>query len=113
MNTSTTALPTLRFRNDSDVGYYEKPISFVGKIVGVRDHWFRVNQGRDMETELCVDDFYDILDGPDAALTLLIDAGLNEDVVKISLAHGRLSYDNEKQIERLSHLAEAEKAAGP
>ena len=107
MNSHET-LPTLRYRADSQIGYFEKPVTLVGTIVGVRDHWFRLAQGRGKVTELCVDDFYDVLDGPQIALTLLLDAGLNKDPVKISLSPERLTYDNANQIQRLSEQAKEE-----
>jgi hypothetical protein len=102
VESSHQTLPTLRHRTDTDIVYYDKPITMVGQIVGVRDHWFKLAQGHGLETELCVDDFYDVLDGPQIALTLLIDAGLHNDHVKITLSHERLMYDNNDQIHRLA-----------
>jgi hypothetical protein len=60
-----------------------------------------ISGGRGSFTEIYMEDLYDVLDGPDMALNLFLDAAEHNDEVHIRLAPGGISYDNPAQLARL------------
>lgn len=95
-------LPLLRYRVENRDLYFEKPVTIVGTISRVHDEEIEIAQGREQSVNLYVEDFEDLLGNgdPELALSILLDAAEHGDVVKIQLTQDRLSYDNEKQLER-------------
>jgi hypothetical protein len=100
-------LPLLRHRDGGDDLAFTHPMTIVGRVIHLGYDTVTITGGRGTFTELYMEDLYDLLDGPEMAMDILLDAAEHEDEVHIRLTHGHLSYENPRQTERLAKLVEA------
>jgi ribosomal protein S1 len=101
----TQEMPLLRFRAEGDDDYFEEPVTIMGHVTGVGDDVVTIAMGGGSQTQLYVEDFYEVLGGPEDALGIFIDAAVHADLVKIRLTRERLSYENDAQLERYTEKA--------
>jgi len=105
---ATAELPLLRYRDGGDDMTYEHPITIVGHVKHLDFQTVTITQGRDMFTQIYLEDLYDLLDGPEMAMNIFLDAAEHNDEVHVRLAPGHLSYENAAQQARLQKAAEGD-----
>jgi hypothetical protein len=96
-------LPLLRHRDGGDDVVFEHPVTIVGRVIHLDFDTVTISGGRSAFVELYLEDLYDLLDGPEMALNLFIDAAQHEDEVHIKLTPDGLAYGNPAQQARLEH----------
>jgi hypothetical protein len=101
------AIPLLRRRDGGDDIAYAHQTTIVGRVTHLGYDTVVLSGGRGTFNEIYMEDLYDLLDGPEMAMNILLDAAEHEDEVHIRLGHGHLSYENPRQTERLAKLVEA------
>lgn len=100
MDDNSAQLPLLRYRDGEMPKPFLAPITLMGRIVGTYADVVRLEQARSRMTDLYLEDLASSLGGTDMALGLMMDACDYGDPVKITLARGRITYDNPAQLQR-------------
>jgi hypothetical protein len=100
-------IPLLRHRDGGDDIAYTHQTTLVGHVIHLGYDTVVLSGGRGTFNEIYMEDLYDLLDGPEMAMNILLDAAEHEDEVHIRLGPGHLSYENPRQTERLAKLVEA------
>jgi hypothetical protein len=100
-------LPLLRHRDGGDDLVFEHPISVVGHVIHLDFDTVTISGGRGSFTEIYLEDLYDLLDGPQMAMSLFLDAAEHNDEVHIKLAPEGLTYSNPAQQARLEKVVAA------
>jgi hypothetical protein len=98
-------LPLLRHRDGGDDVVFEHPIMIVGRVLHLDFDTVTISGGRGTFTEIYLEDLYDLLDGPEMAMDIFLDAAEHNDEVHIKLAPEGLSYANAAQHARLEQAA--------
>jgi hypothetical protein len=104
-HTPPLELPLLRYRDGGDDVVFEHPIALVGHVQHLDFETVTISGGRGSFHQVYLEDLYDVFDGPDMALNILIDAAEHNDEVHIRLTPDGIYYDNPMQHERLVQAA--------
>jgi hypothetical protein len=100
-------LPLLRYRDGGEDVAFEHPIALVGHVMHLDFETVTISGGRGSFNQIYLEDLYDVLDGPDMTLNILIDAAEHNDEVHIRLTPEGIYYDNPLQHARLVEAANA------
>ena len=100
-------LPLLRHRDGGDDVVFEHPVAVVGHVIHLDFDTVTISGGRGSFTEIYLEDLYALLDGPQMAMSLFLDAADHNDEVHIKLTPEGLTYHNPAQQARLEEAVAA------
>jgi hypothetical protein len=81
------------------------PTRFIGRITACDATHLQLSEGRGRTVGIRIADLAPYLGGPGPAARILAEAAANGDFATISVRAGRITYDNDAQLERAERLA--------